>query len=199
MKKLNLTEMQELLSDYSFGRLSENESKIFEQNLANFPELKNDIIEIRRAFSKINREELTSNLEKKTSNFTYKVKQKQFEVNTNKNIKKNILKLSLPIVAVVAFFLIMQKVELKDNNSTTKLPEVILTKAEVNIIFGDNEIDYYNPYYNDFYSELNYEEDFELLGSENTSSITTYNYMNEISETEFNELLDELDNENFNL
>lgn len=199
MKELNLIEMQELLADYSFGRLSQNESEIFESNLSNYPDLKNEIVEIRKAFSKINREELASDLERKTSNLTYKVKQKQYEENTNKNIKKNIVKLVLPIVAFLIFFLVMRNVEFKEKNTDSNLPEVILTDAEANIIFGENEIDYYNPYYNDFYSELNYNEEYEVIGSENTTSITTYNYMNEISESEFNELLDDLDNENFNL
>lgn len=199
MKELKLIEMQELLADYSFGRLSKNESKIFESNLSNYPDLKNEIIEIRKAFSKVNREELASDLERKTSNLTYKVKQKQYEKNINKNIKKNIVKLVFPIVAFVIFFLVMRNIEFKEKNTDSNLPEVILTDAEANIIFGENEFDYYNPYYNDFYSELNYSDEYEIIGSENTTSITTYNYMNEISESEFNELLDDLDNENFNL
>ena len=46
MKELNLNEMQELVADYSFGRLSKNESKIFENNLKKHPELKDEIIAI---------------------------------------------------------------------------------------------------------------------------------------------------------
>lgn len=201
MKELNRDEMLELITDYAFGRLSANEASIFESNLNKYPELKEEIIEIRNAFSKVNKEKLINELENKTSNLPYLVKQKQYALNGNINLRKNILKLSLPIIIVVGFFFVMRQIELNDIERDNKLPETLLSVEEANIIFENVDVSYYDPYQNDFYLE-NCVEEIEDINTDiinNTSSTTIYNYINEISETEFNELLDELDNEDFNL
>ena len=201
MKELNRDEMLELITDYAFGRLSANEASIFEINLNKYPELKEEIIEIRNAFSKVNKEKLINELENKTSNLPYLVKQKQYALNGNINLRKNILKLSLPIIIVVGFFFVMRQIELNDIERDNKLPETLLSVEEANIIFENVDVSYYDPYQNDFYLENSVEEieDINTDIINNTSSTTIYNYINEISETEFNELLDELDNEDFNL
>jgi len=95
----------------------------------------------------------------------------------------------------------MRQLELKDIEKENKLPESILSAEEANIIFENVDVSYYDPYQNDFYLESG-EEEIENNRSDiinNSSNTTIYNYMNEISESEFNELLDELDNEEFNL
>lgn len=201
MKELEKDEMLDLITDYAFGRLSEYEAAIFERNLSRFPELKEEIVDIRNVFSKVNKEKLLNELDNKTANLTYFVKQKQYANKGNSNLRKNILKLSLPILAIVGFFLVMRQVEFKDTEKDNKLPETILSAKEANIIFENVDVSYYDPYYNDFYIE-NREEEAVINRSDiinNSSNTTIYNYMNEISETEFNELLDALDNEKFNL
>ncbi len=201
MKELAKDEMIELITDYAFGRLSKNESLIFESNLKKFPELKYEIIEIRNAFSKVNKEKLLHELENKTANMPYLVKQKQYTLKGNLNLRKNILKLSLPILAVVGFFFVMRQIELKDIEKENKLPETLLSAEEANIIFDNIDVSYYDPYQNEFYIESGEEESDNVRSDiiNNYSNTTIYNYMNEISETEFNELLDELDNEKFSL
>ena len=201
MKELEKDEMLDLITDYAFGRLSEYEAAIFESNLSRFPELKEEIVDIRNVFSKVNKEKLLNELDNKTANLTYFVKQKQYANKGNSNLRKNILKLSLPILAIVGFFLVMRQVEFKDTEKDNKLPETILSAKEANIIFENVDVSYYDPYYNDFYTDGR-EEDAVINRSDiinNSSNTTIYNYMNEISETEFNELLDALDNEEFNL
>ncbi|PKL81299.1 MAG: hypothetical protein CVV25_00720 [Ignavibacteriae bacterium HGW-Ignavibacteriae-4] len=201
MKELKKDEMLDLITDFAFGRLSKNEAIIFESNLNKYPELKQEIIEIRNAFSKVNKEKLLQELENKTANMPYLVKQKQYVIKGNINLRKNILKLSLPIFVIIGFFLVMRQVELKDIEKENKLPESVLSAEEANIIFENVDVSYYDPYQNDFYLESG-EEEIENNRSDiinNSSNTTIYNYMNEISESEFNELLDELDNEEFNL
>lgn len=200
MKELDQKEMQELMIDYAFGRLTEYESNIFESNLINFPEMKIEIIEIRKSFSKVNREDLINHLENKTSNLSYKIKQEQYKINENKNLKKNILKFSIPIIGLISFFFIMRQVEINKLESSNSLPEFVLSDAEIGIIFDEFDNAYFDPYYNTFYAELETFETKENVDATiNASNTTIYNYLNEISETEFNELLDKIDNEEFNM
>lgn len=201
MKELEKDEMLDLITDYAFGRLSEYEAAIFESNLIKFPELKDEIIDIRNAFSKVKKEKLLNELDNKTANMPYFVKQKQYANKGNSNLRKNILKLSLPIIVIVGFFIVMRQIEFKDIEKDHILPETILSAKEANIIFENVDVSYYDPYYNDFYIDSR-EEDAVINRSDiinNSSNTTIYNYLNEISETEFNELLDALDNEEFNL
>lgn len=201
MKELEKDEMLDLVTDYAFGRLSEYEVTIFEYNLIRFPELKEEIIDIRNAFSKVNKEKLLNELDNKTANLPYFVKQKQYANKGNKTLRKNILKFSLPLLAIVGFFFVMRQIEFNDIEKDHKLPETILSAKEANIIFENVDVSYYDPYYNDFYIDGG-EEDAVINRSDiinNSSNTTIYNYMKEISETEFNELLDDLDNEEFNL
>lgn len=200
MKDLDLNEMQDLMTDYAFGRLTEYESSIFESNLINYPEMKIEIIEIRKSFSKVNKEDLINHLENKTSNLSYKVKQEQYKINENKNLKKNIIKFSIPIIGLISFFFIMRQVELNKIESSNSLPEFVLTDAEIGIIFEEFDNAYFDPYYNTFYSELEtFKTNENMDASINASNTTVYNYLNEITETEFNELLDNIDNEEFNM
>lgn len=200
MKDLSKDEMLDLISDYSFGRLSPNEEKLFEFNLVKYPELKEEIIEIRKAFSKVNKEKLQNELDNRTANMPYLIKQRQYAQKKNLNLRKNILKLSLPIIVVIGFFFFMRQFQLKENSHINQLPETILSADEANIIFENEDVSYYDPYYNDFYIESREESNIDRTDIINNSSSTTiYNYLENISEKEFNELLDELDNENFNL
>ncbi len=200
MKDLSKDEMLDLISDYSFGRLSPNEEKLFEFNLVKYPELKEEIIDIRKAFSKVNKEKLQNELDNRTANMPYLIKQRQYSQKKNLNLRKNILKLSLPIIAVIGFFFFMRQFQLKENSHINQLPETILSADEANIIFENEDVSYYDPYYNDFYIESREESNIDRTDIINNSSSTTiYNYLENISEKEFNELLDELDNENFNL
>lgn len=200
MKDLSKDEMLDLISDYSFGRLSPNEEKLFEFNLVKYPELKEEIIEIRKAFSKVNKEKLQNELDNRTANMPYLIKQRQYGQKKNLNLRKNILKLSLPIIVVIGFFFFMKQFQLKENSHINQLPETILSADEANIIFENEDVSYYDPYYNDFYIESREESNIDRTDIINNSSSTTiYNYLENISEKEFNELLDELDNENFNL
>lgn len=201
-KKLDLDEMKELLTDYAFNKLTTNEALIFENNLKDYPEIEEEIVEIRNAFSKVNKDIIRENLQKKTANLTYKIKLKQYELDKNKTARKNILKFAFPILVVVALFLVLRQIQFKDNDIPTNKEDVLLSKTDTDIIIGDaTEISYYDPYFNTFYNLSNKaitkNENIDFIS--NSSNIVVYNYLNEISEAEFKQLLDEMDNEKFNL
>lgn len=195
MKILSLEDMEELLTDYAFGKLSENEANIFEENLVNYPNLEKEIIDIRSTFSKVNKEVIKDNLHKKTSNISYKVKQKQYEANKNHIAKKNILKFVIPILVLGAIYLILRDMKLNETVSNINTnEEVIISSADLNIILGDKS---HNNSISNISSGFIINDNLSLLNF--TSNTNIYSYMNDMSETEFNQLLNEIENENFNL
>lgn len=204
MKKLlSLEEMQELLTDYAFNKLSPNEEHIFEENLKNFPELENEIIEIKSVFSKVNKEVIRENLQNKTANLTYRIRLKQYELNKNKTARKNILKFAFPFIIVIAFYFILRQIQFGESQvENNKSQEVLLSNIDADIIFGDSsEISFYDPYQNSFYYySPNVSDEYEYIDFiRNSTNQTVFNYMNEITEKEFNQLLNEMDDEKFSL
>ncbi|MCB0702142.1 MAG: hypothetical protein R2863_01755 [Candidatus Kapaibacterium sp.] len=199
MKRLEKEEMIDLISDYSFGKLSSYEAEIFEFNLDRFPELKDEIVSIKSAFSKVDKERILDVLNNKTANMPYLVNLRKYEQVKSANLRKNLVKISIPIIAVIGFFLIMREFNFSDNEAVSGYSEDLLTSDEANIIFANIDVDNYNPYLNEFY----FEDEVEVSNNNYFISIASnyliYNYLNEITESEFNELLDEIDNEEFNL
>ena len=199
MKSLEKEEMRDLISDYSFDKLTSYEDEIFEFNLDRFPELKDEIVSIKSAFSKVDKERILDVLNNKTANMPYLVNLRKYEQVKSANLRKNLVKISIPIIAVIGFFLIMREFNFSDNEAVSGYSEDLLTSDEANIIFANIDVDNYNPYLNEFY----FEDEVEVSNNNYFISIASnyliYNYLNEITESEFNELLDEIDNEEFNL
>ena len=71
--KLNLNEMQDLLADYSFGKLSEFETQIFELNLPDYPELQKEIKEVKSVFERFESIDFDKIVSDNTRNLSIKV------------------------------------------------------------------------------------------------------------------------------
>lgn len=75
-KFYNRNEMEERLPDYIFGRLPKDEVEIFEFSLMKYPDLVQEIEDVRKVFSKLERANIDAFLDKKTRNIPFKVTQK---------------------------------------------------------------------------------------------------------------------------
>jgi hypothetical protein len=204
MKNLNLDEMQELLPDYAFGKLSPNESAIFKENLASYPELEKEVADIRSAFTKVSKSAIEESLQNKTANLTYKTKQKQYNLGKNKNARNNIIKLAVPAIFVVGIFLYFNQAKQNEViTESTQKQETILSVADLNIIFGTTNTTSFSEQYEDNAPATKPNESLENKDVnaliKNASNTNVYNYINGMSEKEFNQLLDEIDNEDFSL
>ncbi len=72
-EKFTYTEMQEHLPDYVFGRLSPEECQRFESTLPDYPELQEEVSEVRKVFQKLESMNLDNYIERKTRNIPLKV------------------------------------------------------------------------------------------------------------------------------
>jgi len=72
-KQLTRKEMEEMLPDYIFRRLSKEDCEAFEGSLPNFPDLAVEIEEVRKIFSKLENMDIDGYLERKTRNIPVKV------------------------------------------------------------------------------------------------------------------------------
>jgi hypothetical protein len=197
MKELNYDEMKELLSDYSFGKLTQYEISIFEANIDNYPELKNEVIEIRSAFSNLNKKQIKERIERKTVNLSYKVNQNKYSKQRNKNLWFSVIKFSIPVLLLgFTYVYVQQDQEYKPAEKNEKLESAeLVSEVDFNIIIGD--IDNINSF--NEVSQLNTIEVNDGLLQISNSEIDELNLLESMSESEFNELLDEISDEKINL
>lgn len=72
-EKFTYAEMQEHLPDYIFGRLSPEECRRFEATLPDYPDLQEEVLEVRKVFRKLESMKLDNYVERKTKNIPVKV------------------------------------------------------------------------------------------------------------------------------
>jgi len=192
MKKLTEIEMKDLLSDYAFGKMSEYEKSIFEENLSDFPEIENEVLEIRSAFSKINQSEIKENLDKRTANISYKVNQTKYSKQRNRNLLFSLLKISVPVLLFTIGFLAVDRFNEQKQNKIVENETLLISDSDLTIAIGES-----TELTNTSLINKNYNFDDGLLLSPSESIRPSD--IEEMSESEFNELLDELSNEKFDI
>lgn len=192
MKNLTEAEMRDLLSDYAFGKLTDYESSIFESNLNRFPEIENEIVEIKSVFSNFKKEKIKESLDNRTANISYKVNQKKYSKQRNRNLIFSVLKYSVPVLLFIIGFFAVGDYNSKPiiTNQTTN--SQLLTELDLTIALGESsELKSNNIEVKSF----NFDDGILLTPSESIKP----SEIEELSENEFNELLDELSNEKFDI
>lgn len=82
-KKLSHSAMKELLPDYAFNKLSDNEKIIFEKNISNFPDLEDELVEISNVFARVDKYDYKNMISERSKNLSVKVHIKQSKKNTS--------------------------------------------------------------------------------------------------------------------
>ncbi len=90
-RELNYKGMQEMLPDYVFGRLSAEDVELYENNLPDYPDLQDEIEEVRKVFGKVETMDFDKKIAQRTRNLSikvmnrmeiYKAKQRRFSFAT---------------------------------------------------------------------------------------------------------------------
>jgi hypothetical protein len=233
-KKLGLEEMQELFCDYAFNRLAEEDRILFEQNLIDFPELQQELVEVSQVFNKVESVDFDKKISSHTRNLSVKVNEKlsgKSKLSGNSGFIKKYLVPSLGLV-IITFIIFSGKLNLTNDNVTenkSKSPNIEnftgLTSAEVKSLFDDeseiidvasNLSNGLNPkaleQFSFFADVLEESYNTDLNGFVNTddysdnranylNSSTQYQLFNQLEnldEDEFQKLLEELENADFN-
>ncbi len=103
-KELTHEEMQELLADYAFGKLSPNEATLFENNIDKYLDLKKELSEISSVFQRIESMDYNRFVQEQARNLSVKVNAKNRKVSYTP--QKGIRKFLVPIIGliVIAFY-----------------------------------------------------------------------------------------------
>lgn len=180
-KELAREQMELLISDYAFNRLSKNENALFEYNLHKFPEISKEIDEIKKVFSKSSIENYHDYMEKKSKNLNFMVNNKVYEKQNNRIKFKN-FRFMLPVLAVIVIFIIARNMQVPNNqDSQFNFPIDIVTEKDILLLDFD---------YADF-SDLN----LTLISIDNNPNNYNFQVLKDFSEVDFINLLKEIEND----
>ena len=99
MKDLTNYEMQELLPDYAFGRLSPELKSDFEYNLSKYPDIEEELKNVQAVFSRLSATDIESLFNKKTRNLSIGVNSRLSKRYKNSNLGFS-LRFAFPAIAV---------------------------------------------------------------------------------------------------
>jgi len=107
MKELNYKEMQELLPDYVFGRLPDEEKINFEQLLPMYPDLVDEIKQVNAVFSRVEEMDLNKKIEYRTRNLSIKVQDRLSKSRQHSTSFNLIVRFAFPTLAIFAMAYIL--------------------------------------------------------------------------------------------
>lgn len=218
MKQLTKIELEGMLPDYIFGKLSPEEIEIFEFNVDNFPDLVQDVKDAKELFSRIDATEFEHIISKKTRNTSVKVRNR---MSRKKQVKFGKLQLFtrfvLPVAAVLAIFVytIFVQQTNKDINTKPNLISEKIDSEEIRELISENEDfdildmnfttltneDAIYESQSDFIKQIyfdellnNYDQILNYLNSKITYTSTKTLLLSSIDEDEFQDILKELEN-----
>ncbi len=138
--KLSLKQMQELLPDYVFDRINEDDKLVFEQSLPSYPEIQNEIIEVRTVFKKMEMMDIEKPMRDKSRNLSVKVNQKLAQ-NKKYVYKSNLsIKILMPLMAMLVagtMFLYYGKSDNQISNAVQQPDIKILSNNDIIAISND--------------------------------------------------------------
>ncbi len=185
-KILNYREMQEMLPDYVFGRLNQEDKALFESNLPNYPDIRQEIAQVSEVFAKVEEMDFDKIIESKARNLSVRVKDRMRKRKKFSTYSWT-MKYAVPTmaVAVLVFYTYLNKGEKPGDGIATNPKQVkeqsvnvvgYLTKADAELIFADGiDIDELHSVYSNLSTASSY-NDIATLVADNPKVIENIYY-----------------------
>jgi len=221
--------LYELLPDYVFKKLSAEDIEFFEQNYHSFPEIQNEVVEGDKFFKRLESMDFDKVFKEHTRNISVRVQNKRTKkskfssfVSVSRIVMPTMGVAAILLLAWNIFFVPADRIIQVNQEQLSKLDEPIFYQINANGSDSDDieikilsQIQYTNIHsFASIYESMQgffddeYDETLELAYTEspnyfwgfgNQSNLSIINEVSNLSETEFQELLEEISqNEIFN-
>jgi hypothetical protein len=144
---LNHHRMEELLPDYVFERIDDDNREAFERSLGHYPDIQKEIREVRRVFSKVEQMDIDGMFKKRSRNMSVKVRQK-LDDKKRKAARGNVLfRFVIPTAALVLLvFMAINTIRQYTRETKTEIAEVAepmeIIKPGETLALIDSSVDY---------------------------------------------------------
>ena len=133
--KTTYDELKNMLPDYCFGKLSAEQTKAFEENINDFPELLDEVSKIKSSFENIDKELYKNTIDERTRNLSVKVNERI----SNQKLagKYKYIKYLAPALSAVVLFFVVFKPFSSEVTETPAVSELI-TVSEVDKMLDES-------------------------------------------------------------
>jgi hypothetical protein len=196
-------EMEELIADYSFGRLDKETAEKYAQNLANYPDLAVEVEETRKVFSKIESMDFDAILDNRTRNLSAKVHQKRNFKRSNQSSTAFLIKFAVPAAVIMALAITVFKGGVGgDANTTNEIPTGFRQQLQSSIVLDANiesivDYDYLslsNPVFANYDNYLQVDELVDFLKTKDANEKSQiFNQISNLVPTTDYQIYDDID------
>jgi hypothetical protein len=137
-------EMQELLPDYVFDRLTPEDKQLFESHVNKYPDLQNEIKQVRAVFARVDAMELDKKVSLRTRNLSVKVLNKMEYRTPGQKRLSFAMRYVIPTMAMAALLLIIftfpgkKAVQPPSGQTVAAKTHDILSQKDAMTLFDDN-------------------------------------------------------------
>jgi hypothetical protein len=131
-EELTYKQMQEMLPDYVFNRVTIIQARTFEHNLDRFPDLIREVESVKKVFGKVEEMEINKRISQRTRNLSIKVKNQLKEKSAGKQRSPLGVGYVLPILGIIVaglisyiYFLSLDYTPANDQNYTMNTVEMV--------------------------------------------------------------------------
>jgi hypothetical protein len=146
---LTYKQMQEALPDYVFGRISEEDKKAFDNTLPQYPDISEEINQVRSVFSKVEKLDLNNDVSKRTRNMSVRVMNRMNKPPAYRNSYSFAMKYLIPSLGalVIGIFIFKNNYDLTINktpeNAKTTISidsseKKLIMPSEMAVLFDDS-------------------------------------------------------------
>lgn len=195
-------EMEELIADYAFGRLDKQTSEAYSKNLANYPDIAQEIEDTKKVFAKIESMDFNGIIDNRTRDLSVRVNQRRVLRKSN-NSTSFLIKFGVPaaIVMAIAITIIKGGVgNMPDTNDKSqsgfsqKLQNMVVIDGSVESILDYDYLSLSSPVYVAERSDVRVEELVDYLQTnDKDEKIQIYNQLSNLVPATDCQIYDDID------
>ena len=211
--KFTLAELEKLLPEYLFGEMSNEDKLHFEESAKDYPEILSEMQNVRDTFEKFEKFDLKSTIKQESKNLSVKVQEKKSKSRKNSIAMGVLPKYVYPSLGLLVLVYFLFFTDTFNSNTSLETNEfAIFNDSDSTLIHSENyeiipDLIHTNLDYNDNLSLGEYIEDnsTDYIQIENLSQkfnafhINYESLINHLNEEEFTNILEELQNEKFDV
>lgn len=141
MENFDKRQMEELLPDYLFGKLGEEEANNFRANLPKYPDIEEELAAAQKVFARLENMDMSKVFDKKAVNLSVNVHNK-LNKKELKAKKRSLLSYAIPVAALIAFMMVWFGYFPKKHTESPKMPAVAtnVVNAEQKEYFSESDL-----------------------------------------------------------
>lgn len=195
-------EMEELIADYAFGRLDKQTSEAYSKNLANYPDIAQEIEDTKKVFAKIESMDFNGIIDNRTRDLSVRVNQRRVLRKSN-NSTSFLIKFGVPAAIVMAIAITIFKGgvgNMPDTNDKSqsgfsqKLQNMVVIDGSVESILDYDYLSLSSPVYVAERSDVRVEELVDYLQTnDKDEKIQIYNQLSNLVPATDYQIYDDID------